>query len=166
MTDNKQHAESPRDLAAEFRAYADSPITGSPFVPIHRATLREAADKIERLRGIEAAAQALSAYDWTDPEERDDLLIALHRAVKPPPPAVLDLADGFPVVRPCLFRDGALWCAVGAGFLDVRQSPCGFGETQAEAMRAFRRIQAWPDDGLLDFWVCDDNPRRSGEGSW
>lgn len=38
-----------RDLVTQFRSYADSPIKGSEYVPIHQSTLREAADRLERM---------------------------------------------------------------------------------------------------------------------
>ena len=31
-------------------------------------------------------------------------------------------------------RDGNTWCASGPGFVDIQQSPCGFGETKLEAI--------------------------------
>ncbi len=46
-----------RDLVSDFRDFADNPLSGSEFVPIHRNTLREAAGELERLRKVEAAAQ-------------------------------------------------------------------------------------------------------------
>lgn len=49
-----------RDLVHDFRTYADNPLQGQDYVPIHRDTLRAAADEIERLR----AALAAEAKFW------------------------------------------------------------------------------------------------------
>lgn len=34
--------------------------------------------------------------------------------------------------------DGDSWCAVGAGFLNIQESPCGFGDTPDLAVRNLR----------------------------
>lgn len=39
-----------RNIAADFRSYAEYPVKGTEFVPIHQSTLRQAAEEIERLR--------------------------------------------------------------------------------------------------------------------
>jgi hypothetical protein len=63
----------------------------------------------------------------------------------------------------CLFMDGNAWCAVGPGFVDIMASPCGFGDTQGDAIKAFQK--AWRRPGgnqrdltLSDFIVCDGDP--------
>ena len=33
-------------------------------------------------------------------------------------------------------RDGSAWCASGAGFENIQESPCGFGDTPAQAVSA------------------------------
>jgi hypothetical protein len=50
-----------------------------------------------------------------------------------------------------LFRDGSAWAAVGPDFVDLVQSPAGFGPTPEEAVRALRpelRKQGWPDHSI------------------
>ena len=37
-----------------------------------------------------------------------------------------------------VFIDGDAWCAVGVGFIDIQESPCGFGKTPREAVVSFR----------------------------
>jgi len=34
-----------------------------------------------------------------------------------------------------LFRDGDQWCATGKDFVDLQESPAGFGDTKGEAIR-------------------------------
>jgi hypothetical protein len=68
-----------------------------------------------------------------------------------------DIAHGFH-----LFMDGDAWCAVGPDFVDLQQSPSGFGATPEEAVKALRaelRKQGWPDRSLPrlgDFKVRGD----------
>jgi hypothetical protein len=55
-------------------------------------------------------------------------------------------ADGYH-----LLRDGDAWCAVGQDFVDLQQSPAGFGDTPDEAVGALRaalRKAGWPDHYL------------------
>lgn len=62
-----------RDLAKDFRDYADAPMKGTPFVPIHRDTLLEAADALDNLRadlalvtaGRDDFCRALTPRRWT-----------------------------------------------------------------------------------------------------
>ena len=37
---------------------------------------------------------------------------------------------------PRCFRDGDQWCAVGPGFVNLQESPAGFGDTPIQARRA------------------------------
>jgi hypothetical protein len=53
----------------------------------------------------------------------------------------MDISDGFH-----LLKDGNAWCAVGPDFIDLQQSPAGFGATQAAAVGALRiklRRRGW-----------------------
>jgi hypothetical protein len=66
-------------------------------------------------------------------------------------------ADGFH-----LLRDGDMWAAVGPHFVDLQQSPVGFGETKAEAVKALHvelRKAGWPESAmpaLIRFKVHDE----------
>jgi hypothetical protein len=54
-----------------------------------------------------------------------------------------DIADGFH-----LMKDGNAWCAVGPEFVDLVQSPAGFGETPQAAVKALQvelRKAGYPD---------------------
>lgn len=70
-----------------------------------------------------------------------------------------------PVTNFCLYMDGNAWCAVGPGFYDIASSPCGFGDTQADAVSEFDkarrdyRMRNWPDLKVSDFVVYSGNPR-------
>lgn len=51
-----------------------------------------------------------------------------------------------------LFIDGNAWCAVGPHFVDLMQSPAGFGATQAEAVAALHREfskDRWWDNKIM-----------------
>jgi hypothetical protein len=55
-------------------------------------------------------------------------------------------ADGFH-----LFKDGDAWAAVGPDFVDLQQSPAGFGATPEEAVKVLRvalRKAGYPDHSL------------------
>jgi hypothetical protein len=50
-----------------------------------------------------------------------------------------------------LLKDGGVWLAVGPEFVDLQQSPAGFGNTPAQAVRELRtqlRIAGYPDYAL------------------
>jgi hypothetical protein len=50
-----------------------------------------------------------------------------------------------------LLKDGGVWCAVGPDFLDLVQSPAGFGNTREEAVRELRahlRRAGYPERSL------------------
>jgi hypothetical protein len=50
-----------------------------------------------------------------------------------------------------LLKDGDTWCAVGPEFVDLVQSPAGFGNTPKEAVKDLRarlRIAGYPDAAL------------------
>jgi hypothetical protein len=50
-----------------------------------------------------------------------------------------------------LLRDGDAWAAVGPDFVDLQQSPAGFGATPEEAVGALRaalRKAGYPDHSL------------------
>ena len=61
-----------------------------------------------------------------------------------------------------LFRDGDMWAAVGPHFVDLQQSPAGFGMTKAEAVQALHaelRKVGWPESAmpaLIRFKVHDE----------
>jgi ribosomal protein L37E len=37
-----------------------------------------------------------------------------------------------------VYVDGDMWCAVGDGFTNIQESPCGFGRTPNEAVKELR----------------------------
>ncbi len=51
-------------------------------------------------------------------------------------PALACLGHGGPVGPPGVrvFKDGSAWCAVGERFVNIQESPCGFGESKSEAV--------------------------------
>jgi hypothetical protein len=61
-----------------------------------------------------------------------------------------------------LFRDGDAWAAVGPHFVDLQQSPAGFGETKEQAVKALQaelRKAGWPESAmpaLIRFKVHDE----------
>lgn len=42
-------------------------------------------------------------------------------------------STGVPASALCYFRDGNKWCCVFGDFINLQESPAGFGDTQAEA---------------------------------
>ena len=57
-----------------------------------------------------------------------------------------DVAEGFH-----LLEDGGVWCAVGPEFVDLQQSPAGFGKTKRQAVEellAVLRRAGYPDHRL------------------
>ena len=42
-------------------------------------------------------------------------------------------STGVPASALCYFRDGEKWCCVFGDFINLQESPAGFGDTQAEA---------------------------------
>lgn len=71
-----------RDLAKELEDYAAHPIKGSMFVPVHRDTLREAAELIRRLSQVtpEMVSKARSSY-FNHPEYFADSHGAMRAAL-------------------------------------------------------------------------------------
>jgi hypothetical protein len=61
-----------------------------------------------------------------------------------------------------LFKDGDAWAAVGPHFVDLQQSPAGFGETKDQAVKALHaelRKAGWPESAmpaLIRFKVHDE----------
>ena len=49
------------------------------------------------------------------------------------------LMRGVPSNAFCFFRDGNTWCCVWGDFINVQESPVGFGDTQDEACMALVR---------------------------
>lgn len=48
-----------------------------------------------------------------------------------------------------VYMDGDAWCAVGDGFINLQESPAGFGKTPSEAVDALNAIRAIPLDDLI-----------------
>jgi hypothetical protein len=69
-----------RDFVIDFRDYADNPMKGSEFVPIHQSALREAAEQIERLR-VALGQIALIARNAKQPENLDEIAIIAGKAL-------------------------------------------------------------------------------------
>lgn len=48
---------------------------------------------------------------------------------------------GVPAKALCLFKDGNQWCATYADFINLQESPAGFGETWEEAARGLQSAE-------------------------
>lgn len=45
-----------------------------------------------------------------------------------------------PAAAVCFFKDGDRWCCVNGDFINLQESPAGFGETFEEALDELRKI--------------------------
>jgi len=50
-----------------------------------------------------------------------------------------DLRAAVPADAACIYRDGNAWCAVNLDFINLQESPVGFGPTIEEAFAALRQ---------------------------
>ena len=71
-----------------------------------------------------------------------------------------------------VFRDGAAWCATASGFVNLQESPAGFGESpvvalgelivaeQAAEAERWKTIRRWKCNNCLAEFQC----RHAGDG--
>lgn len=79
-----------------------------------------------------ATDSLVSAYREADyvAESRAWIASLIRTARKPKP------VSGLPTCAVCYFMDGDQWCCAHADFVNVQESPCGFGPTMADALSA------------------------------
>ena len=67
-------------------------------------------------------------------EERAERRAAMRAiaAMGAPPEA----QSGIPAHAACLFKDGDAWCCVRGDFINLQESPAGFGTNMQEALNA------------------------------
>lgn len=84
---------------------------------MHR--LNREVDAIEERAEKRAAARAIAA------------IAAHHEASEKSRPG-----SGVPAHAACFFKDGSAWCCVRGDFINLQESPAGFGADMAEALDA------------------------------
>lgn len=57
-------------------------------------------------------------------------------AMKALPEIARALSSGVPDDAACFFKDGSAWCCVRGDFVNLQESPAGFGDTMEEALTA------------------------------
>jgi len=63
----------------------------------------------------------------------------------------------YEVERMRLFKDGAAWCITGDDFVNLRESPAGFGDTADEALADYRKHQKI----AIDKWLANHTEKKN-----
>ena len=48
--------------------------------------------------------------------------------------SIVNVASGVPADATCFFKDGSAWCCVFGDFVNLQESPAGFGDTSDAAL--------------------------------